>query len=58
MERRTLALGLAIIVLVRSLPIPGWYPIVALVTAVAALGAITIYFFRERPEAASPAQVA
>lgn len=49
-QRRTLALGLAIICLVRSLPIDGWYPVVAFATAVIAFGAITIYVFRPLPD--------
>lgn len=48
---RTLAAGLAIVALVRSIPLDGWYPLVALVTATIALGAIVVYFFRPRPPA-------
>ncbi|HUG14564.1 MAG TPA: hypothetical protein VMM78_06035 [Thermomicrobiales bacterium] len=47
---RMLAAGLAIIVLIRSLPLDGWYPLVSFVTATIALGAIVVYFFRPRPE--------
>lgn len=51
MHRRILALGLAILAIVRSLPLSGWYGVVSFATAVIALGAIAIYFFRRRPAA-------
>jgi hypothetical protein len=53
-QRRTLALGLAVLAIVRSLPLSGWYGVVSFATAVIALGAVTIYFFRERPVAETP----
>lgn len=45
---RMLALGLLLVVLVRSLPIDGWYSIVALLTAIVALGALVIHLFGRR----------
>jgi cytoskeletal protein CcmA (bactofilin family) len=47
---RTLALGLAIVVIVRSLPIPGWYTVSSLMTALIALGALLIYLLRRPAE--------
>jgi cytoskeletal protein CcmA (bactofilin family) len=41
-----LAIGLAIVVVVRSLPIPSWYPVIALVTAAIALGALALSIVR------------
>lgn len=55
---RMLAAGLAIIVLVRSIPLDGWYPVASVATATIALGAIIIFYFRPRPASEPEGQVA
>jgi hypothetical protein len=52
--RQSLALGLLIVVVVRSLPIPNWYVFSSIVTAIAALGAIVLVAM-QRPRRAAPA---
>ncbi|MGH9176505.1 MAG: hypothetical protein ACRD1H_19195, partial [Vicinamibacterales bacterium] len=53
-RRSTMAIGLAIVVIVRSLPIESWYLLIAFVTAVLGLCAASIYLarlLRSRPSA-------
>lgn len=43
---RAMAVGLAIIVLARAIPIPGWYSFSGFMIAIAALGALVVYSLR------------
>jgi hypothetical protein len=52
---KILALGLAIVVLARSVPVPGWAGFSGAIIAVMALGALVIYLFR-RPTLTPPNQ--